>query len=417
MPDSRLVLPILLLAACGGGGTTIVNPPPPPPPANFVLTLRPDVEDQASAQALGWGTVVPDVDVTLTPKDPALGAPQSHRATAAGTVTLAQLAAGVYVVEAKRWLSEAERGRLPAGDDAIGFVAKAYVRAEVGGGPANVSVPASRRRSLVISEFFNHYSQPNPAVEAYTENAFIELHNNADTTIYLDGMIIARGMNSSYDFPLFPCSLYKPGLGFDPAGVWARWMAKFPGAGRDYPVPPGGTVVVATDAIDHSVIVPGGLDLRSAQFEMIGTADVDNPVVPNMIDISEGGSLLQHGMDWGGDLNAAVSVLVLPTPTSTLPRSQVPGPSGNIFLRLPRERIIDVLSFHGTYVAPYPACPDMVHTNFDRAMATLFVGDEFTLSGHRRLGLVLPGGRKVLQHSRSSDADFMVAPRSPGVLP
>lgn len=411
MTRSQLVPICVLLAACGGG-TTVVDPPPPPADT-FAFTFRPDAEDQASAQALGWGTVVPDADVTLTPKDPLLGGPQSHRTTAAGTVTIAKLTAGDYVVEATRWLNTTERGRLTAGDDAIGFVVKGSVRVASGGGQTSVAVPASRRRSLVISEFSNNFLNLIP--DAYQDNAFVELYNNGDTTVYLDGMLLARGLNPAYDNPTFPCSLYHPGLAFDPAGVWVRWIAKFPGAGSEYPIPPGGIVVVATDAIDHSAIVSGGLDLRSAQFEMIGLSDVDNPAVPNMAEITEGGTTSAHGMNWPTH-NAAVTVLALPTATGPLPHNQVPG-EGATYLRLPRERVLDALSFHGKFVAPFPACPDMVHTNFDREMATLFLGDEFALSGQRRIGLVLSSGRKVVQHTRNSSADFVAGSRSPGALP
>jgi hypothetical protein len=413
MLHSRFVLPSLVLAACGGGATIV--DPPPPPSSDFVLTFRPDAEDQASAQALGWGTVIPDADVTLTPKDPLVGGPQTHRTTAAGTVTIARLTAGDYVVEAMRWLSAAERDRLTAGDDAIGFVAKAYVRAAVGGGQATVSVPASRRRSLVISEFANN--ELNLIPDAYQDNSYVELYNNSDTTVYVDGMLLLRAFSLSYDVPTFPCSLYQ-GLVFDPEGVWARWFAKFPGSGGEYPVAAGGTIVVATDAIDHSTIVPGGVDLRSAQFEMIGSADVDNPAVPNMIDISEGGSATfsGHGINWQG-LNSSLTVLVMPTATAILPRTQLPGSQGAVVVRFPRNRILDTRSLHGTYAAAYPPCTSSVHPNFDRAMATLFLGYEFESSSQRRTALVLPNGRKILQHTRSSDADLVAAPRSPGVIP
>lgn len=410
MKRSPVFLTSMLLAACGGG-TTVVDPPPPPAD-NFVFTFRPDAEDQASAQALGWGTVVPDAEVTLTPKDPLLGGPQSHQTTAAGTLTIVKLTAGDYVVDAKRWLSDLERGRLTAGDDAIGFVARADVRVASGGGQTSVAVPASRRRSLVISELFHNYTYPTPSA-AYFDNAYIELFNNTDTTIHVDGMLLARARSPSIDTPNFPCSLYYP-HSRDPSGIWSRWIAKFPGHGRDYPVLPGGTIVVATDAIDHSAIIPGGVDLRGADFEMIGVADVDNPAVPNMIDITEGGTLNPHGINWPD--NSPVIVLSMPLSIALLPHQAIPEGTA-VFVRLPREQILDALSFHTTYIGAYATCPEMVHSNFDRSMAFLYLGDEFTISGQRRVAPVLSGARKQLQHTRNSNADFVAAPRSPGRVP
>lgn len=412
MQRSQLVLSTLFFVACGGGATIV--DPPPPPSSDFVLTFRPDAEDQASAQTLGWGSAVPDADVTLTPKDPLLGGPRTYRTTAAGMVTISALTAGDYVVEVKRWLDDSERGKLPAGDDAIGYVAKAYVRVTTGSGQSSIAVPASRRRSLVISEFFNNYINIIP--DGYYDNSFVELHNNADTAIYVDGMLLAAARNPSNDYPNFPCSLYDPER-LDPGGAWVRWVEKFPGTGRDYPVAPGGTIVIATDAIDHSAIVAGGFDLRSAHFEMIGSADVDNPTVPNMIDLTEGGagSISGHGMFWPH--NSPVTVLALPVDLSALPREAIPAQGGVPFLRLPRERILDALSFHTTSVSAYPDCTFMIHTNLDRAMAYLFRWTDFALSGQRKTVLILPSGRKIVQHTRSSDADFKAAPRSPGTLP
>jgi hypothetical protein len=328
-------------------------------------------------------------------------------------VTIAKLTAADYVVEVKRWLTDAERSRLAVGDDAVGFVAKAYVRAAAGGGQSTVAVPASRRRSLIISEFFNNRLTFIP--DAYYDNSFVELYNNTDSTVYVDGMLLAAARNPDSDYPNFPCSLYFPETR-DPGGVWVRWIEKFPGSGRDYPVASGGTVVIATDAIDHSAFVPGGFDLRSAQFEMIGPSDIDNPAVPNMLDLTEGGTttLSGHGLTWPH--NSPVTVLALPIDISTLARGAIPA-GGVPFLRLPREGVLDALSFHTTYISPYANCSSMVHSNFDRAMAFLFRWDEFTLSGQRKTVLILPGGRKVLQHSRSSDADFIALVRSPGGLP
>ena len=408
MLSSRFVLPALVLAACGGGVT--IFDPPPPPSNDFVLTFQPDAEDQASAQALGWGTAVPDADVTLTPKDGLLGGPRTYRTSATGTVTVAALAAGDYVVDIKRWLNDTERGRLTGGDNAIGFVTKAVVRATSGVGQASVTVPASRRRSLVISEFANNVLNLIP--DAYTFNAFVELHNNSDTTIYVDGMILARALSPAADHSTFPCSLYAPYTG-DPGGLWARFMVKFPGTGREYPVQPNETIVVATDAIDHSAIVSGGLDLRSARFEMLGPSDVDNPAAANMIDITEGGFTGSgHGLSWE-ERNALVTALSRPVATSGLPRAP---PTIAPFLRLPGELILDVFSLQGSYQGADPYCPRLVHPNFDRERASsLFNSIDFTVSAQRKT--VVIGSRKFVQNTRNSFADFVGALRSPGVLP
>src|SRR5207244_3358786 len=247
---------VLLLAACGGGASVVE--PPPPPSDSFKVTFQPAQEDLASGQALGWTAGIPGAEITLTLKGATPGVPQSFTTTTAGTLTVTKLNAGDYVVEARRWLTEAERGKLPAGDDAVGFVAKAYVTVAAGGGQATVAVPASRRHGLVISEFFNNVGYPPGVGDPYFYDAFVELYNNSDTTIYLDGMLLARALASPADYPNFPCSLYAPHQD-DPAGVWVRILEMFPGSGRDFPLLPGAISVIATDAIDHRPLIPTGL--------------------------------------------------------------------------------------------------------------------------------------------------------------
>jgi len=134
---------ILLASGCGGGATLIT--PPPPGSVEFTLTFRPDTEDLATAQALGWQSGIPGADVTVRPVDSS-AAPQTFRSSAQGTVVLPSLPPGDYVVEAQRWLSSAERAALPARDDAVGFAARRNVRVPAGGGTGAVAVPASRRR-------------------------------------------------------------------------------------------------------------------------------------------------------------------------------------------------------------------------------------------------------------------------------
>jgi hypothetical protein len=248
MSRSPLLCALLLLSVCSGGSTVIE--PPPSPADEFTISLQPDAEDLSSAQALGWSTGSPGADVTLTRSGG--GGSQTVRTGATGALTIAKLTAGDYTVDAHRWLSDTERARLAAGDDAIGFVAKAHVRAAAGGGQATVSMPASRRRSLVISEFFNNWTYPTPDAPYYYD-AYVEVYNNSDTTIYLDGMILARALASPDNYPNFPCSLYAPKQN-DPAGVWVRILEMFPGNGNDYPLPPGGVSVVATDAIQQDWI-------------------------------------------------------------------------------------------------------------------------------------------------------------------
>lgn len=406
---------LLLLAACGGE-TTFVDPPPPPPALGFRVQLTADPEDVAAAQALGWATGIPDAQVTITPEDSS-AAPRVLQGSASGTVELEGFASGSYIVEAQRWLTPAEWALLPASQDVVGWVAKGLVRLTGSGADLPLAMAASRRKGLMISEWAFNIAALQPVNETYPFGGFLEIYNNADTTAYLDGLIIARGILYDYDYPNFPCSA-TAALTTDPNGIWTREVQQFPGRGEDYPVPPGGLVTVAIDAIDHSAIVNGGIDLSGAEFEFWGgPGDVDNPAAVNMIDtLALGGNALGHGPVFQN--LGSVAVLARAYDLATVPRQR--DLTGSEYAQISADRLIDVVTLWPEFVSQWPRCSRIVHSRFDRAS---FDGrgqeenTEYRYSISRRSIPGTVGGQPVLQHSRNSDADFMRTLRSPGIAP
>lgn len=246
---------------------------------------------------------------------------------------------------------------------------------------------------------------------------FLELYNNADTTVYLDGLVIAEGFNVGNDYPAFPCASLAH-FNNDPLGVWTRFFAQFPGTGRQHPVLPGQTVVVATDAIDHRQIFPEGTDLSHAGFEFRGISDVDNPAAIDLEDVGivhyeDGHGLKFFGLD-------QVAVLSLPLDVPNLVR--LPTSSGNSeYARIPKDKVLDVMWARSNYAgSPYPECPRVVNAAFDRAGSRARGTDETTegdFSLSRRVTPVTVNGTRLLQHSRSGFADFVRTRKTPGTIP
>jgi hypothetical protein len=112
----------------------------------------------------------------------------------------------------------------------------------------------------------------------YIHDKFVELYNQSDSVMYLDGLIIA-------DIWANP----KMGTNFrdDPVYMHTKKVWKFPGSGTDYPIQPGQFIYCATDAIDHRINAPNSIDLTGADFEFYkdDAPDIDNPNVTNMIKI------------------------------------------------------------------------------------------------------------------------------------
>jgi hypothetical protein len=372
------------------------------------------VEDTATATALGWGDGIPDVAVTVTPQDSS-SPPQQFQGSAAGDVTLNQIAGGKYVVDGVRWLTDAERAQLPAGDDAVGFVARLPLNTAAGTTQLPLAMVASRRKGIVISEFKGDPIEFLGAPEAYFFSGYLRLYNNGDTTAYLDGLIVGAGLAAQYAYPNFPCSLYQP-YALDPSGVWSAQFVQLPGGGTDHPLAPGETAVLATDAIDHRPLYPIGLDLRNADFEFYaGASDIDNPAVPNATDLSIWPNPLGHGLVW----SSLGKVVFVAWPFDV--HSMHTETFGNATMgRIPANALLDVMAIKTAWSgSEYPECPALVNPTFDREAVQL-LGEPFrddTLAYRRRIVPFTIGGQAVLQHTRTSAWDVGVAPRNPFATP
>ena len=399
----------VVIGACLSG-TELVSPPYQPP-STITIVFHPDSADAATASALGWSAGIPGIEITLI-ADSTNSAPQVFQGSDSGTLALDQLPAGVYSVGAVRWLADSERAKLPPGDDAVGFMTRFGLTAPVAASRLRIAMVADRRRGVVISEW-----KGDPLYTAsegtYYFSAYLRLYNNGDTTVYLDGLIIGSGLASQFSYPNFPCSLYQP-YAFDPLGVWANWFYQLPGRGRDYPLPPGESVVLATDAIDHRPLFSEGLDLRGADFEFYGgSADVDNPSVPNAVDVGVRSMPLGHGLFWQ---LAAVAFVALPFDLATI-HTEFFG--NGLWGRIPAGALLDVMAMKTTYHSGYPECELLVHPRFDRqAVQLLGARPEDDLLAYRRLQLPFSiGGQPVLQHTGTSAWDFNVVPRDPFAKP
>lgn len=412
---SYLLAVSALLAACGGGSERTIIEPPPPPNTDFVFTFSSHGEDMSVAQQLGWTSGIPGAEVTVTPTE---GPVRTFTTSATGTVAIAGLQAGDYRISVRRLFTTAEIAKVAA-SGAMAYVGETELNVASSSGAATIQVPANYRRSLVISEwsFTGRYI---PGSGYYAYGGFLELYNNSDTTIYLDGVLIVEGLAArSFETAIVPCATIAPYTN-DPAGAWTEWMAAFPGGGREFPLAPGRNVVIATDAIDHSVIFPGMIDLRGADFEFIGALDVDNPAAPNMVDRSLRDRFFGHGLSFSNSL-ATVAAVALPADVSTFNKEKLP-PNGTEYVRVPRALMLDTYTTISTYYAnkqpPLIACPQLLNAAMDRKYG-IFLGDtpdDYLISASRKVLTTLPDGRLVLQHTRTSANDFKRTPRTPGVV-
>jgi hypothetical protein len=392
--------------------------------ATLTVTAHVESSDSALAAAVGSPTgLLRNALVTLQ-RQGRTGSVSTDSTDAVGTARFADLVPGSYVITVVRLLTSAEIAGFRSADaDVNAFGGGLVVEVGAPTTAATVEVAAGRRGSLVISELFAYSPKFGPlGISEYRFGMFIELYNNSDTTIYLDGTIIGEGLAWFRWYHEAIDCVHMEKWRNDPDGIWAINFDAFPGTGQDHPLAPGGATVVATDAIDHRAVLAGFLDLSGADFEMHGSNDVDNPGVPNMIDVGvqePGATVDGHGLWFRGE---GATFLASPVDVTTLPRDSLPV-SSPWYVRMPRDAILDVYSTSETPAGEaassalgYPLCPQIVNSVFDRQYANLY-DRQVALSMRRKVFATLPDGRVILLRTRSSANDFVLEAPTPGKVP
>ena len=145
-----------------------------------------------------------------------------------------------------------------------------------------------------------------PAGKSYGSDKFYEIYNNSDQVLYSDGLCFGV---------VYPTTTYKPTPYVDENGelldripVWS-FVAIIPGSGKEHPVQPGESVLVALSALNHRDDPngnPNSIDLSIADWELYveDGAYADVPAVPNMLmqRITSGSAMVF-------DMNGQVSIL------------------------------------------------------------------------------------------------------------
>jgi hypothetical protein len=365
--------------------------------------------------ALGWTAGVPRAEARVHRMNEPYDEHYWHVAIAdsAGLAAASGLLYGLHEVAVARPLTAAETVQVAGDAQVVAGGRRMYGPAS---GALDVGLTPDRRGSLVFSEFgFAKPSYLETGGRVYGEAKYLEVYNNAGTTVYLDGKYFGAGWDLNNDYPYWPCAQTAV-VRNDPEGVWTERVFRFPGSGTDHPLAPGQVALIAVSAIDHRAVHPALYDLRQADFELGVASSADNPDVPNL----EFVGLRPPVFDWPGW--GIPLFLAEPVDLATLPRYIDPH-SGTTWVRIPRVLVLDASATTVDWTTqsyePLPACLEDMHAGFERlAGPAAAVSDVYEgLSAQRRILAVLPDGRKVLQDTNTSMVDFVKAARTPGWIP
>lgn len=267
--------------------------------------------------------------------------------------------------------------------------------------PADIRLAVDKmvQKSLLISKVYYSGTKDN-ANKNYSVDSYVEVFNNSEETVYIDGKYLA--LAESMSPPAYPAKN-------DPNFIYARQICKFPGNGTDYPVLPGKSIVVATkNAKDHRTSANTSVDLSDADFEVKDVDGTGNPDIKALPIVSNSLSIKFFNMITSGG-NA---VFLLETTDDILlwPEVFAPGKtSGERFRKVPVSVVLDGVECLRNSSTTGPDInlkrfQDIVDAGFTFTNAT----SGYTHESLERKVSSVSEGRIILQDINNSTQDFVV---------
>ncbi|NWF90027.1 MAG: DUF4876 domain-containing protein [Ignavibacteriaceae bacterium] len=352
----------------------------------FTIAL---VDNSGYMQKLFGNNFVRNAEVTL--KSNLLGKEYSAISDSSGTVKISGIISDKYFITAVRKMSPAEM--LIISGSAISDVRllNKNIRIVELNASSNHTITVDMEAAvggspLIISEI---YACGPEGSGLYYHDKYVEVFNNSDSLLYLDGILIAIQYSSA---------VYGLNYREDPEYIHSKSIWMFPGSGNEYPIQPGEFVLCSEDAIDHRINAPNSVDQSNANFEFYkdDAPDIDNPAIPNMIRIYQ-----EAGNDWliGGEKGAIV--LAKFSADSLIPYDDQ-------FL-IPYRSVLDGVEYSDD---PTQLDKKILNQGID---ASSTGGIQFYTGKSMERITLSNEGRKTLKDENNSSVDFMIiSPPSPG---
>lgn len=306
-----------------------------------------------------------------------------------------------------------------------------------------MTLTASRIGDLVIKQFY--YAGSHTSKGAVFRDQFVEIYNNSNEVIYMDSLYVGNtlannGRLSTGALPWdwsnavgMPTNIGNPTKDY----IYARYLFMIPGTGKQYPLNPGESMVLAQTAINHaqiyndnegnqvSVIDPSlTVDLSTAAFEAYLVeynraqaadptkftpfkTDLDNPAITNL-------KVLYAGTtnDWVFDATGREDLFIFKTNEDVSKWKAYPNPEvlpGNVtpdtrlYPQIPVKYVLDAMEIQ--HAVPASRIPKRLQDGLD-ASATFVTGGQYSSQSLVRKTLKTVNGRRILQDTNNSANDF-----------
>ncbi len=326
---------------------------------------------------------------------------------AQGQATFSGVLPGSYEVSANLPLQASEALQLTGIAQAVELNAlqgSFQVTSATGGQPLTLRLAGSAVGSWVIREMY-YTGSARPSGGNYFFDQFFEIVNNSTDTLFAGGLMLAsiHGVAGQINAASQPTPFQD-----DPDHVYAEAVWGIPGGPTDHPVPPGGSILIAQQGINHRSdpdANPGSpVDLGDADWEMYvdvpDSQDLDSPTVPNMEMLHRRGGFYALVPVFGP------AMVLVEGEFASFEAVIIPGqaPTSAPVIRIPVGRVLDgVEAMQNAQAGPFKRLPAAVDAGFIHASGT------YTSESVRRRVARVIGDRVVYQDTNNSAADFEVA--------
>ncbi|WP_075591626.1 DUF4876 domain-containing protein [Labilibacter marinus] len=303
-----------------------------------------------------------------------------------------------------------------------GYIENQVVKED--GDSFTIDLTESLQQGLVFKEIYYSGSRT-PEGKTYTSDQFLEIYNNTDEVIYLDGLTIGslqQAASNENDWINSANKILNR--------IALQWHVMYIlGSGYDVSLQPFTSVVIAVDGINHKSDPNGNpnspVDLGNANWEAYcgdfnGGKDLDAVGVPNLELLF---STRHSANDWTISPNGNNSIIMFKLPQiSDYPtwgenpnnRSTEPGSSSSTeFLMIPKEYVIDAVEL----VRPDDGKQHKsLHNDIDAGK--VWCTSSFSGKSIRRKVKEIVDGNVIYQDTNNSSNDFLSdQDPTPGIHP
>ena len=199
------------------------------------------------------------------------------------------------------------------------------------GANITLSTVLNVKHNLLISKVFYAGRKDNNN-KNYIADQYIEIFNNSDDEVSLDGLYI--GILEGESTAAYPAKDNSD-------NIYTKQVFRIPGEGNQYKLAAGATILVVNSAIDHRTTASTSNDLSSAAFEAKNTKNNNNPTTPALTLVySAYAGIPSINFLAGGDFG----VVLFNTDEDVVNWENVYAPgktAGNMFKKIPAKTVID----------------------------------------------------------------------------